>query len=150
MKSQIRTFLSFIIMAFSGALISGCVDPYYSGSYGNGSYGGSHGPYYDDHHHGGYGGRYDDDDYRDRERERLRDEREKLEREREKAERERERAEAERERLEAEREEIAKRPKEPEHCPPGFSPSERKCSAEERRRGCRDMRLPGGLGCVDR
>jgi hypothetical protein len=37
-----------------------------------------------------------------------------------------------------------------ETCPPGFSPSEQKCSNEERRRGCKDMRLPGGLGCVRR
>ena len=37
-----------------------------------------------------------------------------------------------------------------EHCPSGFSPSEKKCSNEERRRGCKDMRLPGGLGCVRR
>ncbi len=34
-----------------------------------------------------------------------------------------------------------------ERCPSGFSPSEQKCSVEERRRGCKDMRLPGGLGC---
>lgn len=37
-----------------------------------------------------------------------------------------------------------------ETCPPGFRPSEQKCSPEERRRGCKDMRLPGGLGCVKR
>ena len=37
-----------------------------------------------------------------------------------------------------------------ETCPPGFRPSEQKCSVEERRRGCKDMRLPGGLGCVTR
>lgn len=37
-----------------------------------------------------------------------------------------------------------------DHCPSGFSPSERKCSNEERRRGCKDMRLPSGLGCVKR
>lgn len=37
-----------------------------------------------------------------------------------------------------------------EQCPPGFRPSEQKCSQEERRRGCKDMRLPGGLGCVRR
>ena len=37
-----------------------------------------------------------------------------------------------------------------ETCPRGFSPSERKCTVEERRRGCKDMRLPGGLGCVHR
>jgi hypothetical protein len=35
-------------------------------------------------------------------------------------------------------------------CPPGFRPSEQKCSPEERRRGCKDMRLPSGLGCVKR
>jgi hypothetical protein len=37
-----------------------------------------------------------------------------------------------------------------ETCPSGFRPSEQKCSPEERRRGCKDMRLPGGLGCVKR
>ena len=37
-----------------------------------------------------------------------------------------------------------------ETCPRGFSPSERKCTVEERRKGCKDMRLPNGLGCVHR
>jgi hypothetical protein len=37
-----------------------------------------------------------------------------------------------------------------ETCPSGFRPSEQKCSPEERRRGCKDMRLPNGLGCVKR
>lgn len=37
-----------------------------------------------------------------------------------------------------------------EECPPGFKPSENKCRPDERRRGCKDMRLPGGLGCVKR
>jgi hypothetical protein len=37
-----------------------------------------------------------------------------------------------------------------EECPRGFRPSEQKCSPDERRRGCRDMRMPGGLGCVSR
>jgi hypothetical protein len=37
-----------------------------------------------------------------------------------------------------------------EECPPGFRQSEQKCSPDERRRGCKDMRLPGGLGCVRR
>jgi hypothetical protein len=35
-------------------------------------------------------------------------------------------------------------------CPPGFRPSEQKCSPEERRRGCKDMRMPNGMGCVRR
>ena len=37
-----------------------------------------------------------------------------------------------------------------EHCPSGFQPSEQKCSQAERRNGCKDIRLPGGLGCVNR
>jgi hypothetical protein len=37
-----------------------------------------------------------------------------------------------------------------ERCPAGFSPSERKCSPDERRRGCKDIRLNSGLGCVSR
>jgi hypothetical protein len=78
-------------------------------------------------------------------------------RERRELERERERLERERERLEEERNREASRPPPPppprpapERCPSGFSPSEQKCSREERRRGCQDMRLPGGLGCVRR
>ena len=37
-----------------------------------------------------------------------------------------------------------------EHCPSGFQPSEQKCTQDERRSGCKDIRLPGGLGCVHR
>jgi hypothetical protein len=37
-----------------------------------------------------------------------------------------------------------------ERCPAGFQPSEQKCSPDERRRGCKDIRLPNGLGCVRR
>jgi hypothetical protein len=34
-------------------------------------------------------------------------------------------------------------------CPSGFTPSERRCSDEERRRGCRDQRVgPERMGCV--
>jgi hypothetical protein len=78
-------------------------------------------------------------------------------RERERLERERDRLEDERRRLERERERDSYQPPPPppprpapERCPSGFSPSEQKCSREERRRGCQDMRLPGGLGCVKR
>ena len=77
-------------------------------------------------------------------------------RERERLERERERLEDERRRLEEERRRQLQqpppvyRPPREERCPAGFSPSEQKCSREERQRGCRDMRLPGGLGCVSR
>lgn len=100
-----------------------------------------------------YGSSYDrdydrDEYYRNRDYDRKRDLR-----------RERERLEEERERLERERREHREHnewqrppppPRREEHCPSGFSPSERKCSTEERRHGCKDMRLPGGLGCVSR
>ena len=34
-------------------------------------------------------------------------------------------------------------------CPAGFKPSERSCSQDERRRGCRDQRVgPNNMGCV--
>ncbi|MEN9846366.1 MAG: hypothetical protein RIS36_1513 [Pseudomonadota bacterium] len=33
-------------------------------------------------------------------------------------------------------------------CPRGFTPRERRCSDTERSRGCKDMRLPNGQGCV--
>jgi hypothetical protein len=34
-------------------------------------------------------------------------------------------------------------------CPPGFKPSERSCSPDERKRGCRDQRVgPERMGCV--
>lgn len=98
-----------------------------------------------------------DDGYRDRyRRDEIRRERRDIERERDRldAERdalERERREEERRRLEEERREQYQ-PQRPvrEVCPPGFSPSEQKCSPDERRRGCKDIRLPGGLGCVRR
>ena len=37
-----------------------------------------------------------------------------------------------------------------ERCPQGFQQSEQKCSSEERRRGCKDIRLDSGIGCVRR
>ena len=108
-------------------------DPYYSGGGWNDPY--ANDPYYRD----------------DRDRDRVRDERRDLERERD-------RLEAERYRLEREREREASAPvysppppaRREDRCPPGFSPSERKCSQQERRNGCRDIRTPGGLGCVSR
>ncbi|MBX7137956.1 MAG: hypothetical protein K1X83_08235 [Oligoflexia bacterium] len=126
--------MALAILAFA----SGCTDlnsPYYPSSQG-----GYNDPYYD------RGSRYDDY-YYNRERDRARDERHELERERRRAEETRERLEAERERARE-----ARRPPPPrqEHCPSGFSPSEQKCSDKERKHGCRDMRLPGGLGCVSR
>ncbi|MCO6431845.1 MAG: hypothetical protein J5J00_13380 [Deltaproteobacteria bacterium] len=118
-------------------VFSGCAelnDPYYSG------------PYRDPYGRDDY---YRDDYYRDREREIRRDKWE-LERERRRAEEERRRLERERER---QQNEAWRRPPPPpaqDRCPPGFSPSEQKCTPQERKKGCKDIRLPSGLGCVRR
>ena len=37
-----------------------------------------------------------------------------------------------------------------DRCPQGYQQSEQKCSDEERRRGCKDVRLNSGIGCVRR
>lgn len=133
-----------LLVSLLGVVLSysGCADM-------NDPYGSPYGsPYYGDPY---YGDSYRYDRNR-RERERIRDEREDLEEERDRLEREK-RAIA-RERQERERREQKYRPPPPppreERCPSGFTPSERKCTKEERRRGCQDMRLPGGLGCVKR
>lgn len=34
-----------------------------------------------------------------------------------------------------------------ETCPAGFVPGNHRCTQEERRRGCKDMRMPGGTTC---
>lgn len=140
---------AFSLIIFLGVLSCiGCVDPYAPNSYGS-PYGGYNDPYsgssrYDDD----YYRRQQRDEWRDRERREARQDRREVERERERLREEQRRLEEERARHEAERRQPP--PRMEERCPSGFSPSERKCSQEERRRGCRDMRLPGGLGCVSR
>ena len=136
--------LSYLFVLVGLGALAGCVDlnDGYSSPYGS--------PYgYDN---GGYssGGGYDDY-YDNRERERNEEERRRLERERDRLDYERERLERERER-EAHQQEHNRRPPPPaqDRCPAGFSPSENKCSSEERRHGCKDIRLPSGLGCVKR
>jgi hypothetical protein len=137
------------ILLLTGVSLSGCIDPNAPGyPYGSpdpypigGGYSGGYGsPYYRDR------------DYDRRERREIERERREIERERDRVarDRERDRIEEERRQLERERQRVYSSPRREESCPPGFSPSEQKCSSEERRRGCRDMRLPGGLGCVDR
>lgn len=99
-----------------------------------------------------YERRRDEEYRRDREREEYRHDKREWERDRERRERgERERRE--REENDHRRHEERQAPPPPrveEHCPSGFQPSERKCSSDERRHGCKDVRLPGGLGCVRR
>lgn len=86
-------------------------------------------------HGGSYGDPYHDDfrerDRLEREEERLREERREIERERERLHQESARATEER-------------------CPPGFVPGNHRCSDDERRRGCKDMRMPGGTTCNSR
>jgi hypothetical protein len=90
---------------------------------------------------------YDDDYYRRRESERNWEERRRLERERERLEEERRRHEYDRHRDPPPLQRPVPRE---ESCPSGFSPSEQKCSPSERARGCKDIRMPSGLGCVRR
>jgi len=108
---------------------------------GRGYYGSD---YYPDHYYHGYPGWYDRgrNDYSgydywrerretlDRERARLAEERQALERERNNNWWSRSRAD--------------------ERCPSGFKPSENKCTPQERKHGCKDIRLSNGLGCVNR
>lgn len=143
-----RTFISSLALVVAASFI-GCApvnDPYYgpSGGYGSGGYGGGYGG------GGYYGGGYDPYyNANRRERDRLERERERLEEERERLERERDR-QRERDRWSPPPPPPAARPPVQDRCPPGFSPSENKCSKEERKRGCQDVRLNSGLGCVKR
>lgn len=145
MNHQLKTgssfkFVSLSILAFGLIALVGCTelnDPYYSPPRGG----------YNDPYNHGYDRGYDRDyDHRDYDYHRDRE----LERERRETEHERQRLENERQRLEAERQHQNERQRVQERCPSGFQPSEQKCSPDERRRGCKDMRLPGGLGCVHR
>ena len=138
-----------------GALLfgTGCADlnsPYYppSNNYPSGGY---NDPYYG----GGYNDRYDD------RRDRYEDRRER-ERERERREDERRRIEEERRRVEEERDryrnrppvmplpQVAPPPPPQERCPSGFQETNDKCSSAERKRGCRDIKMPSGRRCIDR
>ena len=120
-----------LILCLAASLV-GCAD-LNSGPYGGGGY--NNDPYYG-------GSRYDD--YERREDWRRDRERRELDRERERLEEERRRLEDDRRRAPTPAPHVLER------CPSGFSPSEQKCSKEERKRGCKDMRLPSGLGCVKR
>jgi hypothetical protein len=117
-----------------------------------------------DNRSGGYYDPYARDPYQNNndyyyQQEAQRRERDRLYNEQRRLDHERNRIEGERERLRNEERQNLQnqytppppppRPRE-ERCPSGFQPSENKCSREERRRGCQDMRLPGGLGCVKR
>lgn len=100
-------------------------------------------PYYDN-------GRYDNGRYRDRDDYRRRRDWEERRDDRREIERERRRVEEERAREAARHRPPPPPPRQNDRCPSGFSPSENKCSPQERKRGCRDIRLPSGLGCVSR
>ncbi|RIL10861.1 MAG: hypothetical protein DCC75_03485 [Proteobacteria bacterium] len=136
MASKVSFYIALGVVAY---LLTGCADinnPYPGGGYSGG---------YSNPHYNPY-----NDPYRyEREADRARHEQRELERERERLEEERRRLERERNREQYNRP-PPPRPPVQDQCPPGFSPSERKCSPEERKRGCKDMRLPNGRGCVRR
>lgn len=145
MSNNVRFAMPVLVAAvFCGVLCSnlmGCTP-----TDGNAPYYGGYGappppPYYGN-------GYYGDARYRDLDR-----------RERRRLESERMRLEEERRRLEVERKRKSYPPLRPvprptvkpvERCPSGYLPSERKCTPKERALGCKDIRLPGGLGCVNR
>jgi len=138
------------VMFLAALLLSSCADfnsPYSSSP----PRGGYNDPYNNSGYGAPYGGYRNDDDYY-RDRERIKDEERELNRDRRRVEDERRRLDEERRHNNDNQYRPAPPPQrqEPDRCPSGFSPSENKCSTEERRRGCKDMRLPGGLGCVRR
>ncbi|MCB0331499.1 MAG: hypothetical protein KDD70_17630 [Bdellovibrionales bacterium] len=131
-----RKILPLLILVLSTSFIGGCAnlnDPYYNDPYDRG-YG---------YPPSSYPAR---DYYRDRERDRIRDERQDLEEERRRVEDERRRLERqrERERQQAQKPVYSAPPKR-ESCPSGWRPG--RCSTKDRKHGCKDMRMPGGLGC---
>jgi hypothetical protein len=146
--NRIRNLLIVLVASSNVVGCAGLNDPYdpYYGSGGGGPYGGG-GYYGRDPYYGGPG--YGGASYQDRrERERLEEERRRLERERERLERERERQDSYRPPPPPPPQ--YRPPAQYDRCPAGFSPSENKCSKEERKRGCKDIRMPSGLGCVKR
>ena len=76
---------------------------------------------------------------RQEDRERLREEREELRRDR---------REFEREKKRFEQEQKSSSPAK-DRCPPGFSPGGR-CTKQERKAGCKDMRSASGIPCIKR
>jgi hypothetical protein len=90
--------------------------------------------------------RYDDYDRTSRTERELSYQRERLEKER--LQLERERLERERSRLDLERQNAAQHSAQRANdniCPPGSRPG--RCSDKDRKHGCRDWRIPSGLGC---
>lgn len=158
MNSPLRSRSSAFVLLALGLSMAGCTELNNPNPYN--PYGTQSAQNYDPYYYppsqpswgGGYRDGYRQDDIR-RERRELDRERDRLEAERDAL--ERQRREEERQRREEERREQYQPPFRPqppvrEVCPSGFSPSEQKCSPDERRRGCKDIRLPGGLGCVRR
>ena len=164
---------SFLTLTAITTLFVGCADMNGFGDQGWGGGGGRRDPYYSPPAYSPppprYDGYYPNDDWR---RDRDREEQHRLDRERDRLERERHDIEEQRERErnrdrdngrgrdnhdnnDHRRPENSYSPPPPparvqEHCPSGFQPSENKCSNEDRKHGCKDMRLHGGLGCVHR
>ena len=133
------SILSFLILLCS----FGCTElnSGYPSSYGGYSSGGYSGGYRDPYYRG-------DDYYAYRERERIRREQRELDEERDRLHRERDYLERQKRKNKSKPPVFSRVPvKKPDRCPSGFFPSEQKCTKKERKRGCKDMRTPGGMGC---
>lgn len=152
-KKLLNNFVPPIARLALGAVVIssfvGCAD---LDRYPSSSYGGFNDPYpsrYDryDHHYD----RRDSYDY-ERDAERARRERHRLEHEREELQEEQRHYEEQRYRDNTRRPPpVHLTPPPPrETCPPGFTPGGQRCSNEERKHGCKDIRMPGGLTCQHR
>lgn len=137
---------------------AGCAelnDPYYSGSrYPNSGYGGYNDPYDDGRWQYEQGrrdaereARRDREEHRQERRDRERENERDRQRERDREEQQRRRVEEERARQEAQRQYEQRQQ---DHCPAGFHETNRKCSDNERRHGCKDIKTPSGLRCINR
>ena len=164
-----RSLKAVLFFALIGTGLGGCaefMDPNYGSQYpssgpgyGNSGYGNSgygnnrnNDPYYHDH------GSYDDNRYHDyerdrrraeRERERMEEERERLEQERERQHDEDQRRRFDDLRLQQQHQQPAPPPPR-EGCPSGFHETDRKCSDDERRHGCKDIKTSSGVRCINR
>ena len=134
---------------------AGCAelnDPYYSGSR-NGGYGGYNDPYGSDDRWRYEQGRRDAEREAEERRREERHEWRERERDRQRAEDERRRYEELRAQQEAQRQyqqHQQQQQQQQERCPSGFHETSRKCSDDERRHGCKDIKTPSGLRCINR
>lgn len=138
-----RIFMRYLVFSLLLSLVA-CDALNTGNGYNNGGY---YDPYSNGYGNNGYNSGYNNG-YYNSQREQL--ERERLRLERERLQMEKDRVRQEQANRKPNRPSTYTPPPRRETCPSGFRPSEQKCSPKERKHGCQDMRLPGGLGCVRR